>query len=459
MGEQKIEHFTHIIIGGGIVGAGAFRDLSLHGESVLLLDKGDFNSQTSEASSKMLHGGIRYLENMDFALVKEALFEKNHWLKVAPHLAKEARFYLPIYKESKYPLWMLRAGLFLYDTLSGFQNTFHEVVKKEELLKRLPGLKENGLRGAGVYSDGIVDDSKLGLECIYDGLNNSNSRALNYHEVTSINKDEHYQIEVLDRLTQKKFNFTCEHIIVSVGPFTDQFMKRMEISWNPVMLLSKGSHLWLTKESLGIEYPMVLQTGDGRIIFVIPQRDAILVGTTEVALDDNEDIFDIQASEEEIEYLLENVNNYFPKANVSKEDILSTFAGVRPLVSDGSTDRSKTSRNHKIFNPLENMLVICGGKYTTFRIMAQDVVKMAMESLNKEYDESLSLRPLQTTSLVKSFEEAEFSEQELKDVLEKEVVRTQEDLIKRRLSVISERQLNDEQRKKLDLFVHNQKLK
>jgi glycerol-3-phosphate dehydrogenase len=455
MGKQEIKHFSHIIIGGGIVGAGVFRDLALHNESVLLLDKGDFNSQTSQSSSKMLHGGIRYLENMDVFLVKEALFEKNHWLKVAPHLAQEQRFYLPIYKESKYPLWMLRAGLHLYDLLSGFNNTPHQVIDKKQTLEQIPGIKEQGLKGAGIYSDGVVDDSKLGLECIYDGLNNKLAQALNYHEVRAIHQSDSssfkYTIEVTDNLTNQNKSFTCDHVIVSVGPFTDRFMQKMKISWDPVMLLSKGSHLWIKKEKIQLDHPMVLQTKDQRIIFVIPQRDAILVGTTEVELDENEEIFNIQASEEEINYLLENVNEYFPNAHISPDDILNTYCGVRPLVKSG-TSSSKTSRNHKIYKPLKNFLVICGGKYTTFRVMAKEVTSMAMENLNRSYNPSLSLSPFQTTSIIKSLHDKVnkntdkvINDETLLEIIEKEKVRTIEDLVRRRLSVISNEQLTQSQ--------------
>jgi glycerol-3-phosphate dehydrogenase len=452
MGEQKIEHFTHIIIGGGIVGAGAFRDLCLHEESVLLLDKGDFNSQTSESSSKMLHGGIRYLENADFFLVKEALFEKNHWLKVAPHVATEDRFYLPIYRESKYPLWMLRIGLFLYDLLSWFKNTPHKVINKKKVTEAFPGIKEEGLKGAGIYSDGIVDDSKLGLECIYDGLLNPKARALNYHEVKSITGDQEYTVEVMDTISGVSKKFTCEHIITAVGPFTDQFMKQISFPWKPVMLLSKGTHLWLDTKSLPIEHPMVLQTNDQRIIFVIPQRSAILVGTTEMALPDDAEIFDITATDQEIQYLLDNVNHYFPNANISSNDILSTFAGVRPLVKSRGRSRGKTSRKHKIFSPKPNFLVITGGKYTTFRVMAQEVVKLAMKNLKRPYNKTLSLTPLRKISKVQDPIKLVFNKELLDQVVNEELPRTKEDLIKRRLSIISKDQLSQDQKGQLEII-------
>ena len=143
---NNIQKYNTLIIGGGIVGAGIFRDLALHGDHCLLIDKNDFTSQTSQSSSKMLHGGIRYLENYDFLLVKEALHEKNLWLKLLPHLAKERPFVLPIYNDSKHPLWMLKIGLFLYDFLSGFQNSPHEILNKEKTIKNRPLLNSKNLK-------------------------------------------------------------------------------------------------------------------------------------------------------------------------------------------------------------------------------------------------------------------------------------------------------------------------
>ena len=184
----ELELYDSVIVGGGIVGAGLFREQSLHNVKVLLLDQADFNSQTSQGSSKMLHGGIRYLEQLDFFLVFEALREKNLWLKLAPQLTKEIPLFLPVYKHSKWPLIALKMGLFLYDLLSLFKNTPHKTMGKKETLKQLIGLKEEGLKGCGMYYDGLVDDSKLGLECIYDGLVSKNSFAKNYKKVFNVKK-------------------------------------------------------------------------------------------------------------------------------------------------------------------------------------------------------------------------------------------------------------------------------
>lgn len=440
MGSEKIAtNYDVIIIGGGIVGAGVFRDLSLHNISTLLLDRGDFNSQTSQASSKMLHGGIRYLENADFFLVWEALHEKNLWLKLTPELAKESYFFLPIYKNSKYPLWMVKIGLFLYDLLSWFQNKPRKSMNKKQTVEALPGIKTEGLAGSGIYSDAIVDDSKLGLECIYDALENKNCHAHNYHQVISQRRlaDGSYELEVQNTLTRELKVYRAKHLIFATGPFTDQVLKKLDIPWEPKMLLSKGSHLWLKNDSLQIKGPLVLQTKDKRIIFVIPQRKAILVGTTEIPLDANEDIFNIKASTEEVEYLLDCINEYFPSANINREHILSTFAGVRPLVADGRHSRGKTSRKHALIEPTRNVHVIIGGKYTTFRVMAADVAKKVVIRMGQKYQKSLTLKPLRRKSVVDNIHNLQNPEEAINKIITTELPQTSEDILVRRLSAPS----------------------
>jgi glycerol-3-phosphate dehydrogenase len=443
--QSNENHYDIIIVGGGIVGAGLFREQALHGLKVLLLDQADFNSQTSQGSSKMLHGGIRYLENMDFSLVFEALREKNLWLKLTPHITKEVPFYLPIYKESKWPLMFMRVGLFLYDLLSLFKNSPHRILNYKQTIKEMPGIKTQGLVGAGLYYDGIVDDAKLGLECIYDGLNNKKCKALNYQEVTSITKNEYDQhtVEFQDTLNKNKSKATSQFVIMATGPFTDQAMSNLSIPWSPVILPSKGAHLWLEENSLPITEAMVLQTKDQRIIFVIPQRHSILVGTTEIPIDPKTPMLNIKPSQEEIQYLLDVVNEYFPESNVKHENILSSFAAVRPLVK-AKNSSSKTSRNHKVFNPQKNLYVLVGGKYTTFRKMAQDLNKKIFKQLNIEHDKSLTLQPLRATSIVENPFDKKISLDDLKLILRNENVRTREDLLNRRLSLPTLRHFNDQ---------------
>ncbi len=432
------DHYPVVIIGGGIVGAGIFRDLALNGVSCLIVDKKDFCSQTSHGSSKMLHGGIRYLEQYDFALVFEALAEKNLWLKLTPHLAYEAEFHLPIYRDSKFPKWMFSLGLKAYDFLSLYKNRPHKMVGVKDLVAGFPQLKTEGLRGGGAYFDGIVDDSKLGLECIYDGLLETQCHALNYVGAQNIQSTtENHEISLADELSGEKRTITAEQIIVATGPFTDHFMKKMEVPWIPRLLPSKGIHLWLDKKCLQLAGPLVLNLKDGRILFVIPQRDSILVGTTETEVVG--DYFDLQANAQDIDYLLSNIREFFPTSNIEQKDILHSYAAVRPLIREGDDEsRGKASRVHKVFWPKKNLSVIIGGKYTTFRKMAQSLVGPLLKKLSKDYDEDLTLQPLRVKSHVKTFQSEApallTDPEEIKKIVRSELVRTVDDLWWRRLS-------------------------
>lgn len=434
-----MKQFDVIIVGGGINGAGLIRDLALNGVATLLIEKGDFSSQTSQSSSKMLHGGIRYLENMDFALIKEALEEKNLWLKLAPHLCFERDFYLPIYRDSKYPLWMLKMGLFLYDFLSGFKNQAHATLNREETLKQLPDINPKNLVGAGKYYDGVVDDSKMTLECIYDALLENNSEALNYHEVIKVENVTDGYIVTYKNQKNEEFKAHSKLLVFTTGPFTDQLLKKLEIPWENHLLPSKGIHLWIKKDRIKAHGSIVLTTKDNRVIFVIPQRDSILVGTTETKV--KEEMFNIKAHEEEVSYLLTILNEYFPTSHLTKEDIISTFAGVRPLVREGSgpANLGKTSRFHKILRPTSKCYVLIGGKYTTFRRMTQELASEISNRLGKRYNPNLTLNDLRQKSLYPTFgKKPQVTMDLIKKIIKTEKVQTFEDLMKRRLSVLED---------------------
>ena len=432
-----MKHYKTVVIGGGIVGAGIFRDLAIHGVKTLLIEKKDFSSQTSERSSKMLHGGIRYLENMDFALVFEALHEKNLWLKLTPHLAQEVPFYLPVYKDAKRPLWMIRIGMFLYDFLSSFKNTPFSIKSSKEVITEIPDIKTNGLSGAGVYYDGVMDDAKITLEVIYDGLVEDCAEALTYTEVLDVTKmGDQNIIHCKNVLNESVFQVTCDQVVYALGPFTDRFLKSIPMySWKNVLLPSKGSHLWIKASDLPLKHPIVMTTNDNRVIFVIPHGDQILVGTTEVEF--NGDYFDVKASESEINYLLKALNDYFPKLNLNQSHILSTFAGIRPLVSEGNNDLGKTSREHKIFQPMGNTYVIAGGKYTTFRVMGQDITRQICHKFGKSYNENLTKKSLRKKSIITPYGWSIPTRIELIKICEAEFPKTFEDLVIRRLSISS----------------------
>ncbi len=435
-----MKNFDVVIIGGGINGCGLLRDLALNGVSALLIDKGDFSSQTSQASSKMLHGGIRYLENFDFGLVQEALEEKNLWLKLTPHLCFEREFYLPLYKYSKYLPWMLGTGLMLYDFLSHFQNRPHGMLGVEETLKTLPSIDPKGLRGAGKYYDGVVDDAKLSLECLYDALLEPQVEALSYHEVLSTTQtSDGYEVTFQNTRAPQKETVRAKYIVFTTGPFTDDLLPKLGIPWTPQLVPSKGIHLWLKPGSIEVKGSVVLTTKDNRVVFVIPQRDAILVGTTETKVD--QEIFDIKATTEDVDYLLNVLQQYFPNAPLDHSSIISTFAGVRPLAREEGPANSlgKVSRHHKIYRPTSHSYVMIGGKYTTFRKMTQELAQEIVPRLGLRYKPNLTLNPLRQHSLMPTFgEKPELSVEMVKKIIETERVTTFEDLIKRRLSLLED---------------------
>jgi glycerol-3-phosphate dehydrogenase len=435
-----MKEFDVVIVGGGINGCGLIRDLALNGVSTLMIDRGDFSAQTSQSSSKMLHGGIRYLENFDFGLVQEALEEKNLWLKLTPHLCFERDFYLPLYTYSKYRPFMLKAALLLYDFLSHFQNRPHAMLSPKKTMEKIPSLNPKGLRGAGKYYDGVVDDAKLSLECLYDALLEPKAEALSYHEVTATKKtSDGYEVTYRSVFSQTLSTVKAKFVVFTTGPFTDKLLPKLGIPWKPQLLPSKGIHLWLKPGSIEAKGSVVLTTRDNRVVFVIPQRDSILVGTTETPV--KEEIFNIQATNKEINYLLDVLKQYFPTAELSEDAIISTYAGVRPLVREEGAGESlgKASRFHKIYRPDKNTYVLIGGKYTTFRRMTQELAQEIVPRLGLPYKGNLTLNSLRQKSIMPTFgARPTLTIEMVKEIIKKERVTTFEDLIRRRLSLLEE---------------------
>ncbi len=427
-----------VIVGGGVNGCGLIRDLALNGVETLLIDKGDYSSQTSQGSSKMLHGGIRYLENLDFGLVQEALEEKNLWLRLTPHLCFEREFYLPLYTYSKYRPFMLKAGLLLYDFLSHFQNRPHAMLSKAEVMAKVPSLDEANLLGGGKYYDGVVDDAKLSLECLYDGLIERCAEAKSYCEVTRTRKTpEGYEVTFRSLRTGIEETVAAKFLVFTTGPFTDLLLPKLGIPWTPQLVPSKGIHLWLKKGSIEAHGSVVLTTRDNRVVFVIPQRNSILVGTTETPVD--QEIFDIRATRDEVAYLLGVLREYFPGAPLDESAIISTFAAVRPLVrEEGHTEAlGKVSRFHKIYRPDQSTYVLIGGKYTTFRRMVQELAQEIVPRLGHRYRPNLTLNPLRQRSLMPTFGEKPVLTLELvREIIRTEYVTTFDDLVRRRLSLL-----------------------
>lgn len=393
--KADFEIYDLVIIGAGINGAGVFRDATLNGIKTALIDCRDFCTQTSSKSSKMLHGGIRYLQHLDFKLVYEALHEKNLWIELAPELVRTQSFLLPLYPDSPVSNIELYLGLKLYDALAGFPSPHPHFLRSSEVLKMSPLLKKEGLKGAGLYYDAVVDDKALAIKCIENALSYSHAKAFSYTEILGIEdkQQELLKIHLKNNRTNEVKTILAHDICFCTGPFTDNLLPQLKIPWKKTLALSKGSHLWLPKKKLPIEYAVVMQDKKGRVIFAIPYPDKVLIGTTELPLNKDESLFDLQATEEEISYLLDRVQNFFPTSNVSKDDILGTFCGIRPLVAENPhlEGLGAVSRHHHVYHPHPQISVLLGGKYTTFRTMAQDILKYICQRQRRTYNSTLTL--------------------------------------------------------------------
>ncbi|MDA3821219.1 MAG: glycerol-3-phosphate dehydrogenase/oxidase [Bacteroidales bacterium] len=347
------------VIGGGINGVMTAWELLKRGHNVTLFEKHTVMSQTSSASSKLLHGGLRYLENFEFRLVKEALNERQWWIKQAPHLAHSLQFYIPVYKTNQRLAWMYKIGLWLYDFLAGKDNIGrHQNHSKTQMLQNCPDLKAEGLIKGFCYTDGQMDDYQLGLWALEQA---KKLPGLVVFEHTSIER-----ITVEAQLTLKneqgQFTQTFDKIINIAGPWAEELLKENHISTEYQLDLVRGSHILINKQIQNgyfLEIP-----NERRIFFVLPYQGQTLIGTTEQRQDLTEDI---KPSQQEIDYLI-NAYNYYFKRPITKQDITQSFAGLRPLVKS-ALDPSKATREYAIQSN-QNLITVFGGKWTTARQLA-----------------------------------------------------------------------------------------
>lgn len=390
----KSKHFDVVIVGGGITGAGVARDAASRGMSVALVEAKDFAHGTSSRSSKLIHGGVRYLENFEFSLVFEALAERALLFKMAPHLVHPLRFMIPIYKSSRVGYWKMLAGMWLYDLLALFETPqVHESLDANETLERVPSLEGRELVGAMEYSDAYTDDDRLVLETLRDA-NRKGAVITSYTEVSGVDKegDEILGLRVRDMKSGEEFKITGDQFVSGVGPWTDIFGKGIDSNWKNRMRPTKGVHLTFSRKKIPIQKAVVMAV-EKRIIFVIPRHEMVIVGTTDT--DFNKDPIEVTTEVEDVQYILAALNRYFPSLNIDERDITSSYCGVRPLVDDGSSSEGKTSREHSIFDHGPNMTFVAGGKYTTYRKISEEVVDHVLKKM--PFDIGMSFGKAQTS--------------------------------------------------------------
>jgi glycerol-3-phosphate dehydrogenase len=374
-----------VVIGGGMAGAGVARDLALRGASVALFEKGDFASGTSSKSSKLIHGGLRYLELLDFQLVRESLREKKTLERLAPHLLRPLPFLVPVYRASKRGLVMVRIGLALYDLLTpGKTADRSRVMRPDEALSVEPGIRADDLRGAGYYFDDLLlSPERLCLENILSAMRHG-ARVYNYCEVEEVVQDEGgvEGVRVRDLLTGRVHTARARIIVNCAGPWVDRLREMAGIAAERPHILrtTKGIHCLLPPLT---EQAVYLPTEDDRMIFVIPWRHFSLVGTTDTDFDGDPDR--VWATRDEVTYLLAAVAKVLPDRRVAFENVAYTYAGVRPLSFEPGASAAKVSRQHKVIPEGSGgrFLSVTGTKLTCFRSLAEEVGDRVMRALGR----------------------------------------------------------------------------
>ena len=370
-----------VIVGGGATGLGIAVDAASRGFNVVLLEQSDFTKATSSRSTKLVHGGVRYLAQGDVGLVVEALRERGLMKKNAPHLVKDQRFIIGNYKWWEKPLYSI--GLTIYDMLAGSKGLGRSLsMSKKAVLKEVPQIATSGLRGGVVYHDGQFDDSRMGINLMQTAIEEG-AVVLNYVGVTELIKDEANKISgvvAVDSVNGKQYTLKAKIVINATGIFVDNLMKMDTPGKDNIVRPSQGVHLVVDKSFLGGDTAiMIPKTSDGRVLFGVPWHDKVVLGTTDTPL--NEFVLEPKALEEEIDFILKTTGQYLAK-QPKREDVLSVFAGLRPLAAPKSkADGSKTkeiSRSHKIVVSGSGLITITGGKWTTYRDMAEDVVNTAI---------------------------------------------------------------------------------
>lgn len=396
--ENQIEQIANnttnwdiIVIGGGATGLGAALDAATRGFKVVLLEQSDFTKATSSRSTKLVHGGVRYLAQGDIALVIEALRERGRMRQNAPHLVKDQRFIIANYKWWEKSFYAV--GLTLYDILAGKRGLGRSLpLSKKTVLKEVPQIVSKALRGGVVYHDGQFDDSRMGINIMQTAIEQG-AVVANYIKVVSLLKNDSGKVSGVvaqDLLSGQMYKLNSKAVINATGIFVDDLMKMDAPEKKNIVRPSQGVHLVVDQSFLGGDTALMIpKTSDGRVLFAVPWHNKVILGTTDTPL--KEFVLEPQALEEEIEFILKTAGQYLDK-KPQRKDVLSVFAGLRPLAAPkDNADETKTkeiSRSHRIVISESGLVTITGGKWTTYREMAEDVVNKTITTVGLSFRES-----------------------------------------------------------------------
>jgi glycerol-3-phosphate dehydrogenase len=372
-----------IVIGGGIVGAGIAQNAAVRGLSVLLVEKDDFASHTSSKTTKLIHGGLRYLESWQFKLTYQLSRERNLLEQLAPHLVKEISFVLPFRRGETLFSWKASLGLSLYDLLAfNFSHSHqpHGRLSPQEIVEAAPALSQDNLIGGLRFHDAITDDSRLVL-AVLKSASDHGAHIINYMEAVALNMEGNtvHGIECRDRLSSKTISLRGKVCVNAAGIFSDDVLRLVKDTWKSRLVPSKGIHIVLPLSAFPTNTGLLLPTADKRYIFVLPWQRSLLVGPTDTLYHGNLNL--PLPDNDEMDYLLNTVNQYNGKHHLNRGDIVAAWAGIRPLISPPSSNNSSTSalpREHRIFAGPKGLINVIGGKLTNYRLMAEEAVNYAL---------------------------------------------------------------------------------
>jgi glycerol-3-phosphate dehydrogenase len=382
------ERWDLLVVGAGVTGAGVAREAALRGLRAAVVDGGDLGSGTSSRSSRLVHGGLRYLETFDFRLVFEASAERRRLLRLAPHLVRPLQFLFPLYRGGGLGPPKLRAGMWLYDSLSLFRNIGrHRMLPPARARAEEPGLRADGLLGAAAYWDAAVDDARLALATAR-AAHDAGAAVVPHAEVTGfLHAAEGIRgVRLRDRLSGRTLDVSARLVVNATGPWSDTLRRLADPGAKPRLRPTKGVHVMLRRARVGNRHAITLRSPlDGRVMFVLPWGEHTYVGTTDTDFDGSPSA--AVATREDVDYLLASANAVFPDAALTTDDVLSTWAGVRPLLAPAEEGRSAgaTSREHEIWRDRGGLLNVAGGKLTTYRVMAREVADEAARVLAEEH--------------------------------------------------------------------------
>ena len=376
--------FDLLVIGGGITGAGIARDAAMRGFRTALVEAGDLGSGTSSRSSRLIHGGLRYLEQGNFRLVHEAMRERRTLLHIAPHLVRPLAFVFPVHRGDRVPLWKLAAGMLLYDLLAPFRNVRrHRILGKRALLAAEPMLRERGLVGGARYYDAQCDDARLVVATARSALLHG-AEVATYTRVIGLERSGgQVRGAVVEDALMRHGQVRASVVVNATGPWTDDLRRMEDPSARPLLRRTRGSHVMVRRERLGHTAGITLTSPiDGRVMFVLPWGAFSYIGTTDT--DEPGPPEAVAPEEADVHYLLRSANACFPQAHLTEEDVISSWASVRALLDSGDPRASSAvSREHLIRRGPGGMLTIAGGKLTTYRSMAAELVDQVAGELTR----------------------------------------------------------------------------